>query len=94
MATDFDIVIIHQGIIDKILKEDNSQSDVGDFLKTLQQHIRYVVITTGRGTPSNIPPTARVLPFSIIEKTLFKRYPEKLLLVDTVMNILPNERSL
>ncbi|MBE6395465.1 MAG: class I SAM-dependent methyltransferase [Lentisphaerae bacterium] len=94
LATDFDIVIIHQGIIDKILKEDNSQSDVGDFLKTLQQHIRYVVITTGRGTPSNIPPTARVLPFSIIEKTLFKRYPEKLLLVDTVMNILPNERSL
>ena len=94
LATDFDIVIIHQGIIDKILKEDNSQSDVGDFLKILQQHIRYVVITTGRGTPSNIPPTARVLPFSIIEKTLFKRYPEKLLLVDTVMNILPNERSL
>lgn len=93
LATDFDIVIIHQGIIDKILKG-NSQRDVGNFLETLHRHIRYVVITTGRGTPSNIPPTARVLPFSIIEKTLFKRYPEKLLLVDTVMNILPNERSL
>lgn len=87
----FEIVIIHQGILDKILPNHSAQG-VDAFLQKLKEHLRYVVITTGRGMPSNIPATARVLPFSIVERTMFTRHPEKMLLVDTVMNILPGEK--
>ena len=86
----FDILIVHQGLIDKWLGGSaHSKYCVAVFLEILKEYIKYVVITTGRGTPANIPVTARVLPFSTIESTLFKMYPEKLVLVDTVMNILP-----
>lgn len=91
-ANDFEIVIIHQGIVDKLLN-DHSQAAVGEFLKKLINTFRYVVVTTGRGTPANIPAMARVLPFSVVENTLFKRYPEKILLVDTIMNILPGKET-
>ena len=86
----FDILILHQGLIDKWLGEAaHSKAHVAIFLELLKQHVKYVVITTGRGTPANIPPGARVLPFPTLESTLFKMYPEKMILVDTILNILP-----
>ena len=51
--------------------------------------IPYTVVTTGRGRPDNIPKWAKVLPFSSVETFLFRRYPEKMSLVNTVMSILP-----
>ena len=90
----FEIVIIHQGIIDKRFEGLDKRVAIADFYLWLKKNLRYVVITTGRGAPPNMPPGAKVLPFSVVESTLFKRYPEKLLLVDTVMNMLPiEERS-
>lgn len=86
----FDILVLHQGLIDKWLGEAaHSKAHVAVFLELLKQHVKYVVITTGRGTPANIPPGARVLPFPTLESTLFKMYPEKMILVDTILNILP-----
>lgn len=87
--SDFEILIVHQGIIDKQLHGSGKEAMIKVFYEWLKKYMRYVVITTGRGTPPNVPSDARVLPFSIIENTLFKRYPEKMLLVDTVMNMLP-----
>ena len=89
------ILIIHQGIIDKCLQGVQSPDRVAEFLKFLVEKklIRYVVITTGRGKPANIPDIARILPFSIIESTLFKKYPEKMLLVDAIMGILPGRKE-
>lgn len=92
-VADFDLLIIHQGIIDKLLKGHDSSVVVGRFIEDLKKEIRYVVITTGRGSPANIPSDARVVPFSVIESALFKKYPEKLLLVDAVMNVLPLGRK-
>ena len=86
----FDIVIIHQGLIDKWLPTSSHNSlGVEKLLERLKKRVPYVVITTGRGTPSNTPDAARILPFSVIEKTMFRQSPEKMILVDTVMNILP-----
>lgn len=84
-----EIVIIHMGIIDKLLPNHESKDEVAKFISYLKRNLRYVIITTGRGTPSNIPDDARVLPFSVVESTMFKKYPEKLILVDNVMNVLP-----
>ena len=93
---DFEILIIHQGIIDKLLPGHEDPVVVEEFIKRIVKEIRYVLITTGRGSPANIPSSARVLPFSVIENTLFKNYPEKMVLVDAVMNILPvsNKKNL
>lgn len=86
----YDALIIHQGIIDKWLPgAAHSQEKVEKFIEGLKQVFKYVVITTGRGTPANIPDSARVLPFSTIQTTLFKQYPEKMILTDAIMNILP-----
>lgn len=88
----FDIIIVHQGVIDKLLGN-ASTSAVSRLLENLKKHVPYVVVTTGRGIPANIPPSARVLPFSSIERHLFQEYPEKVLLVNTLMSLLPCRRS-
>ena len=86
----YEVIVIHQGIIDKWLPgASHDKKIVASFLASLEKVFRYVVITTGRGTPANIPNTARVLPFSSIQTSLFSQYPEKLLLTDAIMNILP-----
>ena len=87
---DFDILIIHQGVIDKWWPDRKHDADgVGEVLENLMKVIPYTVVTTGRGRPDNIPKWAKVLPFSSVESFLFRRYPEKMLLVNTVMSVLP-----
>ena len=87
---EFDLLIIHQGIIDKWWSP-HKKDVVGCVLSNIRRRIPRVVITTGRGRPDNIPDSERVLPFSCIESALFKRYPEKLVLTSTVLNILPGK---
>lgn len=86
---EYDIAIVHQGIIDKRLHDSGALADVDAFCRRMEENVPFFAITTGRGTPSTIPPNARVLPFSVVESTLFTRYPEKFILVDTIMNLLP-----
>ena len=87
------MLIIHQGILDKWFRgvvEDKGK--MATLYEALKYVFSYVIITTGRGTPSNIPDMARVLPFSTIETTLFRKYTEKLVLIDAIMNILPHKK--
>lgn len=95
---EFDLVIVHQGIIDKWWPNQHDKTSVEKLLDDLRNPggasapsswPRFVVVTTGRGRPDNIPDTAKVLAFSSIEACLFKRYPEKINLINTLMNILP-----
>ena len=85
----FDVVIVHQGIVDKLLENHENKDFVKKWLITMESQIPYVVITTGRGTPANIPDEAKVLPYSVIESSILQRFPEKMILVDTIMNLLP-----
>lgn len=86
----FDVLIIHQGLIDKWFPAvARNVTRMEGFLNNLKTLFPYVVITTGRGTPANTPETARIIPFSVIEKTLFRSSPEKLVLMEAVMNVLP-----
>lgn len=87
-AGQFDVLVIHQGIIDKWW-ERHDPSKVKKILNDLRLSIPRVVVTTGRGRPENIPEDEKVLPFSVIESSLFRRYPEKPVLVNTIMNLLP-----
>ena len=85
----YDVLIIHQGIIDKMLGDSCSLGNVENFLNKVKEIIPYAVITTGRGRPTNTPASARILPFPCIERYLFKEWPEKFLLINSVMNLLP-----
>lgn len=89
MFDDVDILIVHQGILDKWYPEFKNRKDMGKLLEGFKKLVKYVVVTTGRGTPENIPEEAHLLPFAVVESTLFKKYPEKLILTDTIMNVLP-----
>lgn len=84
----WDILIIHQGVIDKWFSR-HSKTEVGKLIGNLQNKVMYPVITSGRGRPDNIPEHIKVLPFSVIESTLFSSCPEKILLTSTIMNLLP-----
>ena len=94
-VTNWDMLIIHQGIIDKWFPGEHKEGDVSELIRKLQTQIKSarVVVTTGRGRPDNIPDWVKILPFSMLESTLFHNYPEKMLLVDAVMNALPNQLS-
>lgn len=84
----WDILIVHQGVIDKWFSR-HSKTEVGKLIGNLQNKVMYPVITSGRGRPDNIPEYIKVLPFSVIESTLFSSCPEKILLTSTIMNLLP-----
>ena len=84
-----DILIVHQGILDKWFSDLKSVEGMKYLLEGFKKLVKYVVVTTGRGTPVNIPKEAHLLPFAVVESTLFKKYPEKLILTDTIMNVLP-----
>lgn len=78
-----DIFIIHQGILDKMgvgKREDGEQ-----FIKAVYEEVKYCYVTTGRGEPTNMPSNARYIPFSSLETALMKAYPEKLMLMQTLM---------
>ena len=86
----FDILVIHQGIIDKWWEGyKHDRSKITRLLMNLQKSIPRVVITTGRGRPDNIPSFVKVVPFPTLEASLFCNHPEKMILVGALMNILP-----
>ncbi len=77
---DIDILVIHQGIIDK-LKDRGIPFDI----MSLKDVIPFVIVTSGRGRPHDLPIGVKYVPFSSFEFFLMSGYPEKLLLVKTLM---------
>ncbi len=85
--SDFDVLIIHQGILDKIFKNHYEKSN--EFLQRAKNSIPIVAITSGRGSgsPSKLCEDTKFLPFSNIESYLMKEYPEKFLLTQVIAKI-------
>ena len=98
--TDFDVLIIHHGIIENILKKSFgkeqqivSKDDMEWFLESLRQYIPYIVIDSGRGIPSNLPEREKFLPFSLIENYLMRDQIAKYSLSKVIMSLIRRERS-
>jgi len=82
----YDILIIHQGMIDKLgLKETGK---VKEFIDEIKESVPFVIITSGRGEPVNIPENVKFLPFSNIENFLLSGFPEKCLLTQIIMKLI------
>ena len=68
-----DIIVLHQGILDKI--EPSTLEKVGGldgFILSLKEKIPFVVVTSGRGRPhpNELPEGVKFLPFSILEASI------------------------
>ncbi|NQU88750.1 MAG: hypothetical protein HQ541_23655, partial [Mariniphaga sp.] len=83
-------LIIHQGVIDKIIQNDNDDSfktDEKNLLNSLKKYAPYIVVTSGRGKPDKIPNGVKFLPYSSIADTLMKPYHEKFLLTNILLKL-------
>jgi hypothetical protein len=82
----YDIFIIHQGILDKTgLAIETIEEEINKWKK---HYFSIVAVTSGRGTPANIPRNSRFIPFSILESTLLTSSISKLTLVNIIFKSL------
>ncbi len=88
----YDMMVIHQGILDK-LNKNATKSQLSEFLKKVKERVPFIIITSGRGEPENIPDDAKFLAFSNIETFLLKDHPEKFLLSQIAMKITSTKRQ-
>jgi len=84
---DINLLIIHQGIIDK-MKYGEEKVNPEEFVSKIKEKIQFVIITSGRGEPGNVPKNAKFVPFSVIESTLMKDYHEKFILAEMLMSLI------
>jgi hypothetical protein len=84
-----DFCVIHLGVIEKLFgeNEDKTEDSVTRKIQLLvgEQHLDKVIITSGRGKPTNIAERFRYVPLAVIQnyvETLF----DKLLLVNALYN--------
>jgi len=79
------LLIIHQGILDKI-KEENPRKLILD----LKDSFPFIQITSGRGKPENVPKGEKFIEFSNIEQVM-KEYPEDLILTKIAFKVIAKE---
>lgn len=78
----YDVFIIHQGILDKTgLSTSIIENELDRWKKN---YFPIIVVTSGRGTPANIPKNARFIPFSILESTMLTVNISKMPLIKVV----------
>jgi len=69
LCSNSDFLVIHLGVIEKIVRttnEDQIRDWIGDWKsKFPKQHL---VVTSGRGKPSNLPDNTRFLHYSLISR--------------------------
>ncbi len=75
-----DALIIHQGILDQLKKIKSN-----NFLSDIRQSIPFVVVDSGRGIPPSLPPTAKFLPFSVLQDYVVGKRPAKYGLTQVTM---------
>lgn len=68
-----DLLIIHQGVLDKAPKKfDANNTEVGqkELLAQLRKRFPFVIVSSGRGVPSNLLQEEKFLPFSLLQANL------------------------
>jgi hypothetical protein len=81
------ILLIHQGILDKAFKEKDKIS-LRNRLKYLKNYFPIIVVTSGRGKPANTPDNAKFILLSDVINCFRKNeYPDKLGLINILMNL-------
>jgi radical SAM superfamily enzyme YgiQ (UPF0313 family) len=84
-----DFLIIHQGILDKVCK---NKEEAEGLMRKLKLQVPYIVITSGRGEPFNIPENVKFLPFANIESTIGTKPHSKFILTQILMILIKIKR--
>lgn len=74
-----EILVIHQGVIDKWQRVEGAEFALE--LTALKDEFPWVVVTSGRGKPEQVPVGVRFIPFSGIQSCLVGERLDKLLLI-------------
>ena len=82
-APDIDILIIHQGLLDKM--DNIDKETIAERFRQLKEFIPYIFVTSGRGRPDTISEGVKYVPFGIIESTLLQKPHSKLLLTKQLL---------
>ncbi|MCX7905325.1 MAG: hypothetical protein N2446_01320 [Elusimicrobiales bacterium] len=80
-----EFLIIHQGILDKLRK---NKIEIEEKLTKLKKMIPFIIVTSGRGKPANIPTNVKYLPFSNIESTILSKPHNKFILTQLLMKLI------
>ena len=78
------LLIIHQGILDKI--KENPRK----LILNLKDTFPFIQITSGRGKPENVPKGEKFIEFSNIEQVM-KEYPEDLILTKIAFKVIASK---
>ncbi|MEM7106126.1 MAG: hypothetical protein AAF502_23540 [Bacteroidota bacterium] len=74
-------LIMHYAVLEKLFNEKQRR----EFVLKVKEIIPSVIITSGRGEPSDLGNSVKFLPYSNIESFLLQPYPEKFLLTQIIM---------
>jgi hypothetical protein len=83
-----DMILIHQGILDKWKGNNKTKDILTREILDLKESIPFIIITSGRGKPDNLPEGVKYLGFSGLEACMVGTYFEKLNLMRQVMILL------
>ena len=87
---DCDFIVIHLGVLEKLVSSESKEKNwqaIDSVLKTVLSSIdrNKIIITSGRGTPQNIPKDISFIPLSSVQSAL-ETYKDKLLLTKLIYN--------
>lgn len=80
-----DMLLIHQGILDKWKEENKTKEKLTREILDLKETIPFILITSGRGKPENLPGGIKYLGFSGLEACMAGSYFERLTLLRQAM---------
>jgi hypothetical protein len=83
-----DFLIIHQGILDEWQEKNKSKENLTRKILKIKDEIPFVICTSGRGMPDNLPYGVKFMPFSIIEASMVGDYFEKFTLLRQVLKLI------
>ncbi len=90
----FDVIIIHQGVIETFINRKTSAEPGRDdnkslafFVEALKKIVPHVIVDSGRGIPAGLPDNVKFLPFSLINNLLMKDKIAKLSLTRQIMGL-------
>ena len=84
---DAQFIIIHLGVLEKMLKDknDKSKTRIDELISDLKLNKEQLIITSGRGKPDNLPLDCKFLPLASVQKSL-ETLKEKFTLVQLAYN--------
>jgi hypothetical protein len=83
-----DFLIIHQGILDEWQENNKSKENLTRKILEIKDEIPFVICTSGRGMPDNLPYGVKFIPFSSIEASMVGDYFEKFTLLRQVLKLI------